>query len=68
MTQPIHVLIVDDIRNNITTLEASLARPDLSVLKPNRDRSRSNCSSSTRSRSQFLMLACRAWMVSIWLN
>ncbi|VXC87559.1 Response regulator receiver sensor signal transduction histidine kinase [Burkholderia sp. 8Y] len=33
MTQPIHVLIVDDIRNNITALEASLARPDLSVLK-----------------------------------
>jgi signal transduction histidine kinase len=33
MTQPIHVLIVDDIRNNITALEASLARPDVSVLK-----------------------------------
>lgn len=33
MTQTIHVLIVDDIRNNITALEASLARPDLSVLK-----------------------------------
>ncbi|GAB5094382.1 hybrid sensor histidine kinase/response regulator [Caballeronia sp. LP006] len=33
MTQPIYVLIVDDIRNNITALEASLARPDLSVLK-----------------------------------
>ncbi len=33
MTQPIHVLIVDDIRNNITALEASLVRPDLSVFK-----------------------------------
>ncbi|KND56576.1 two-component hybrid sensor and regulator [Candidatus Paraburkholderia kirkii] len=33
MTQLIHVLIVDDIRNNITALEASLARPDLLVLK-----------------------------------
>ncbi len=30
--QPIHVLIVDDVQNNITALEASLARPDVSVL------------------------------------
>jgi two-component system, sensor histidine kinase and response regulator len=33
MTQPIYVLIVDDVSNNITALEASLARPDLSLLK-----------------------------------
>ena len=30
--QPIYVLIVDDVQNNITALEASLARPDISVL------------------------------------
>ena len=29
---PIYVLIVDDVQNNITALEASLARPDISVL------------------------------------
>jgi two-component system, sensor histidine kinase and response regulator len=33
MTQPIYVLIVDDVSNNITALEASLARPNLSLLK-----------------------------------